>query len=53
MFSNADFIDTTVDEIIDEITKRKRIIIKVKVDIFGESEDKIMTSVFDWFITLN
>ncbi len=53
VFSNADFIDTTVDEIIDEITKRKRIIIKVKVDIFGESEDKIMTSVFDWFITLN
>ncbi|MCK4661502.1 MAG: YiiD C-terminal domain-containing protein [Bacteroidales bacterium] len=35
VFSKADFIDTNTNKVIDELNNKKRIIIKVKVDIFN------------------
>ena len=50
--SKAIFIEknTNTNDIVDELNIKKRIIIKVRVDIFNEEMDKLMTSVFDWFI---
>lgn len=53
ILSKADFVDMTIDKIIDELNNKKRIIIKVRVVIYNESKVKLMSSVFDWFITLN
>ncbi|MBE9510318.1 MAG: YiiD C-terminal domain-containing protein [Bacteroidetes bacterium] len=53
VYSKADFVDTNTIEIIDELSNKKRVIIKVKVDIYNENLNKIMTSIFDWFIALN
>ncbi len=52
VFSKAGFVDTDTKEILDELNTKKRVIIKVRVDILNDSSDKLMTSVFDWFITL-
>ncbi len=53
VYSKADFVDSNVDEIIDKLLEKKRIIIKVRVDIYNENLNKLLTSVFDWFIILN
>ncbi|MBA7528676.1 hypothetical protein ES705_20864 [subsurface metagenome] len=53
VYSKADFVDTNTNEIIDELNNKKRVIIKVRVDIYNEDLNKLMTSIFDWFIALN
>lgn len=53
VFSKACIIDSNVNEIINELRIKKRVIIKVKVDIYGKSMEKSFTSIFDWFIVLN
>lgn len=53
VFSKACIIDSNINDIINELRIKKRIIIKVRVDIFGNDKEKLFTSVFDWFITLN
>lgn len=52
IFSKASIIDSNTIDIINELRRKKRIIIKVSVDIYGNDKDKLFTSVFDWFITL-
>jgi len=51
IYSKAGFVNQSVQEITEELKTKKRVIIKVKVDIFGESDEKLMASVFDWFVS--
>ena len=51
--SEACLIDSGIHDILNELNTRKRVIIKVKVDITGSNKDKIFTSVFEWFVALN
>lgn len=53
VYSKADYVDTNTNEIIDELSNKKRVIIKVRVDIYNENLSKLMTSIFDWFIVSN
>jgi len=53
VYSRAVFIDTNTKEVIDELTNKKRVIIKVKIDIYNKNLNKLMTSIFDWFVALN
>lgn len=53
VFSQACIIDSNINEIINELRIKKRVIIRVKVDLFDNDTEKLFTSVFDWFITLN
>ena len=52
VYSKADLVDTNTNEIIDELNNNKRVIIKVKVEIYNEDLNKLMTSIFDWFVAL-
>ncbi len=52
VYSKADFTATNTNEIIDELNNKKRVIIKVRVDIYNENLNKLMTSIFDWFVAL-
>ena len=52
VFSKADFFDTDSAEIIEELNNKKRVIIKVRVDIYNDQNDKLVSSVIDWFITM-
>ncbi|MBN2347727.1 MAG: YiiD C-terminal domain-containing protein [Bacteroidales bacterium] len=52
IFSKANFVNSKTDEIINELNTRRRVIINVNVDIFDSSSEKIMTSIFDWFVML-
>ncbi|MEN6453657.1 MAG: YiiD C-terminal domain-containing protein [Prolixibacteraceae bacterium] len=53
VFSSAVLVDSTVPEIIDALNTRKRTVIQVKVDLYSVSNERLFTSVFDWFLTLN
>lgn len=52
VFSKASLMDSSVDKIIDELTSKKRVLVKIKVDIYDKSGTKIFNSVFDWFLSL-
>ncbi|HEY4788346.1 MAG TPA: YiiD C-terminal domain-containing protein [Bacteroidales bacterium] len=52
VFSKASIIESDIDRIIDELETKKRVIIKVKVDIFSDNGEKLFTSTFDWFLAL-
>lgn len=52
IFSKANLIDTNVPEVIHELETKKRAMIKVKVELFDDSNDKLFTSIFEWFIAL-
>jgi len=53
VFSKACITDSKINEIINELRIKKRVIIKVRVDILDNNTEKLFTSVFDWFIALN
>lgn len=51
LYSKATFELTNKSDILKELESKKRVIIKVKVEIFNEQKQKTLTVVFDWFIT--
>ncbi len=51
IFSQANFLDSNKDEVIDSITQKGRILVKIEVSLFDEKEILVMQSVFEWFIT--
>lgn len=53
VFSNAALVDSTVPDVIDALKTKKRVIVQVKVDLYGAANEKLSTSVFDWFLTLS
>lgn len=52
VFSRATYFNSSTEEIYEVLKNRKRVIIKVKVEIFNQQDEKLMSSVFDWFVTL-
>lgn len=51
VFSKAAFIESSVDEILQELKSKKRVQIKVRVDIFDQKGVKIMTTILEWLVT--
>lgn len=51
IFSKACIIDADITDIINELENKNRVIIKVKVDVFNDNDEKVFTSTFDWFLT--
>lgn len=52
VYSKACIIDASIKEIVEELQNKKRVIIKVRVDIYSHTSEKLFTSVFDWFVAL-
>ena len=51
IYSKACLVNSGKEEIYKELITSKRVIIKVKVELFNESNDRLFSSIFDWFIT--
>jgi len=51
IYSKAGFMNQTVQEITEELQSKKRVIIKVKVEILDELDIKLLSAVFDWFVS--
>lgn len=49
--SRGTLIGKTRDSIVAEMNHKSRTLIDVEVTLFSESGEKVMTSVFQWFIT--
>ena len=50
VYSKAGYFQTNKIEVLNGLHKNKRTIIRVKVDLYNEKQEKVFTSVFDWFI---
>lgn len=53
IFSKADFVNTDVLRIHEELQLNGRALLKIQVDIYNSEFEKIMTGVFEWFIVMN
>jgi acyl-coenzyme A thioesterase PaaI-like protein len=51
VFSKADFWESGVDEILKELHIKKRVLIKVAVDILDQKDVKVITSILEWMVT--
>lgn len=51
LFSRAFFPSSTKAEMLEEFLKRSRIIIPIQVELYNEDRKKVLTAVFDWFLT--
>lgn len=51
--SKANFVDTDVLSIHEELQQKGRVLLKIEVDIFNSQDKRIMTGIFEWFIALN
>lgn len=49
--SRGTLIGENRDAIFDELTQKSRTLIDVEVTLFSETREKVMTSVFQWFVT--
>ena len=48
--SKANFLNSNKSDVLKELNNRKRTIAKVRVCLFNEKDEKVLHSVFDWFI---
>ncbi len=48
--SKAEFIELNKNEIEHKLEFSNRIIVKIQVSVLNESEDIVMTAIFEWFI---
>lgn len=51
--AKAELVGTTIEEVLDELKKRERALIKVKAEIYDSDLSKVFSSVFEWFIVMN
>lgn len=51
--SKADFVHTDVIRIHEELQVKRRVLIKIKVDVINSENERLMTGVFEWFIAMN
>lgn len=49
--STATLIDNTFENIREQLNTRRRVSLKVRVDLFDTNKTCVMTSEFDWFVT--
>jgi len=50
IYSKACFAEGDKDDLLEELKKRKRVIMKVKSELFNEENERLMTAYFDWFV---
>jgi acyl-coenzyme A thioesterase PaaI-like protein len=50
IFSKANFQGTDKTEVLNELHKKERALLKVEVLLYNEVEEPIMQSVFEWFV---
>jgi len=53
IFSKADFVNTDVNRILEEILPKGRVLLKIKVDIVNSDFERVMTGIFEWFLAMN
>lgn len=53
IYSKAEFVNTDPQRILEELQLKRRVLIKIKVDIFNSENKRLMTGVFEWFIAMN
>jgi hypothetical protein len=53
LYSKASFESTNKSDILNELVRRKKVLLKVKVEIFDHQKSKVLTATFDWFIIKN
>ena len=51
--AKAELVGTSKEEVLDELKKRERALIKVKAEIYDTDLSKVFSSVFEWFIVMN
>ena len=51
--AKAGLVGTTKKEVLDELTTRKRALVKVKADIYDIDFSIVFSSVFEWFIVMD
>ena len=52
VLSKADFVNTDVIKIHEELQLNRRVLLKIKVDLFNSEIERIMTAVFEWFLAM-
>jgi len=52
IFSKADFVNTDVNSILEEILPKGRVLLKIKVDIVNSDFERVMTGIFEWFLAM-
>ncbi|HBL73933.1 MAG TPA: thioesterase [Prolixibacteraceae bacterium] len=53
VYSKAGLLDTDRMKVIDELDKRKRALLTVRVSLFDSGQVNVMQSDFEWFIAKN
>jgi len=51
IFSKAKFQEVEKNEVVDMLSRKGRILLKVEVSLFDEADVLIMQSIFEWFVT--
>jgi len=49
--SKAVFDSLSKEDVLNELLRKNRVIVKVKTEIFDENKNKTLTATFEWFIT--
>ena len=49
--SKGELIDKSKETIVDELTNKSRTLIDVEVTLFSDAGEKVMISVFQWFVS--
>ncbi|WP_395805742.1 YiiD C-terminal domain-containing protein [Daejeonella sp.] len=50
--STAMLIDNTIDEIKEQLTTRKRVSLKLKIELYDINKINVMSGNFEWFVTI-
>ncbi len=50
IYSKACFAKGNKEELLEELKERKRVIMRVKSELFNEEDERLMTAYFDWFV---
>lgn len=50
IFSKAQFFTLSKKEVEEELTTKKRSLVKIKTEVFDEQNVKTLTAIFEWFI---
>ena len=51
VFSKAKFCETTKNEVLESLMQKGRVLLKVEVTLYDESDIAVMQSVFEWFVS--
>ena len=53
IYSNASFLGQSQKEIEEELLSRKKVIIKVKVEVFNDEGARVLSALFSWFVAIS